>query len=114
MNDRARVTVTGYGLGIRAFPYSPLGIQLAEGCDGRHTVPGPQSDTALDAILLKPRAQSGRPADYERQFRFDRKGGFRPVYLPRAGTARGCTYPGAPEQAVGQLGETARGSRAGV
>ncbi|WP_236789864.1 tryptophan 2-C-methyltransferase [Amycolatopsis sp. GM8] len=74
------VTVAGYSLGIRAFPYSPLGIQLARDCDGRQTVPGLQSDTATEPIILKPRAQCSGVVEYERQFVFDREGNFRPVY----------------------------------
>lgn len=74
------VTVTGYSLGIRAFPYSPLGIQLARQCDGRHTFAGLQSDTATEPIILKPRAQCASAVEYERQFVFDSEGRFRPVY----------------------------------
>jgi tryptophan 2-C-methyltransferase len=74
------VTVAGYSLGIRAFPYSPLGIQLAQQCDGRRTVPGLQSDTATEPIVLKPRARCESVVEYERQFLFDHEGRFRPVY----------------------------------
>ncbi|GHF73177.1 tryptophan 2-C-methyltransferase [Amycolatopsis bartoniae] len=74
------VTVAGYSLGIRAFPYSPLGIQLAQQCDGRQTLPGLQSDTATEPIVLKPRAQCENIVEYERQFVFDAHGRFRPVY----------------------------------
>ncbi|SFJ88048.1 tryptophan 2-C-methyltransferase [Amycolatopsis sacchari] len=74
------VTVAGYSLGIRAFPYSPLGIQLAQQCDGRRTVPGLQSDTATEPIVLKPRSRCASVVEYERQFVFDRHGRFRPVY----------------------------------
>ncbi|GAB3009584.1 tryptophan 2-C-methyltransferase [Amycolatopsis acidiphila] len=74
------VTVAGYSLGIRAFPYSPLGIQLAQQCDGRQTVPGLQSDTATEPIILKPRTQCASVVEYERQFVFDSAGRFRPVY----------------------------------
>ncbi|HJQ45624.1 MAG TPA: tryptophan 2-C-methyltransferase [Amycolatopsis sp.] len=74
------VTVAGYSLGIRAFPYSPLGIQLAQQCNGEHTVPGLQSDTATEPIVLKPRSLCDSVVEYERQFVFGREGGFRPVY----------------------------------
>lgn len=73
------VTVTGYSLGIRAFPYSPLGRRLAEECGGTRTVPGLQSDTATEPIVLTPRSRCG-PIAYERQFVFDAAGRFRPVY----------------------------------
>ncbi|HVV11167.1 tryptophan 2-C-methyltransferase [Amycolatopsis sp.] len=75
------VTVAGYSLGIRAFPYSPLGIQLAAQCDGVRTVPGLQSDSALAPIVLKPRTQCASVVEYERQFVFDEAGRFRPVYF---------------------------------
>lgn len=73
-------TVTGYSLGIRAFPYSPLGIQLARECDGARTVRGLQSITALEPIVLTPRGRCST-VEYERQFMFDRHGRFRPVYF---------------------------------
>lgn len=72
-------TVTGYSLGIRAFPYSPLGIKLADDCDGVRTVRGLQSSTATEPIVLTPKGRCGT-VEYERQFMFDRRGGFRPVY----------------------------------
>ncbi|KAA9164924.1 tryptophan 2-C-methyltransferase [Amycolatopsis acidicola] len=75
------VTVAGYSLGIRAFPYSPLGIQLAEQCAGVRTLPGLQSDSAKEPIVLKPRAQCASVIEYERQFVFDDAGEFRPVYF---------------------------------
>lgn len=75
------VTVTGYSLGIRAFPYSPLGIRLASQCDGRSTVPGLQSDTATTPIVLKPKASCANLVEYERQFLWDSGGRFRPVYF---------------------------------
>ena len=74
------VTVAGYSLGIRAFPYSPLGIQLAQQCNGERTVPGLQSDSATEPIVLKPRSLCESLVEYERQFVFDREGRFRPVY----------------------------------
>jgi len=73
-------TVVGYSLGIRAFPYSPLGIDLARRCAGERTVPGLQSDTAIEPIVLKPRSLCDGLVEYERQFMFDREGRFRPVY----------------------------------
>ncbi|MCP2258517.1 tryptophan 2-C-methyltransferase [Streptoalloteichus tenebrarius] len=72
-------TVVGYTLGIRIFPYAPLGIQLAERCGGRHTVPGLQSNTAIDPIVLTPLAACPSRVAYERQFLFDDHGRFRPV-----------------------------------
>ncbi|MFF5987601.1 tryptophan 2-C-methyltransferase [Prauserella flavalba] len=73
------VAVVGYSLGIRAFPYSPLGIRLAEECGGTRTVPGLQSDTAEEPIVLTPMGDCP-VVDYERQFVFDARGRFRPVY----------------------------------
>ncbi|GAB3585134.1 hypothetical protein GCM10027445_62190 [Amycolatopsis endophytica] len=76
-----QVAVAGYSLGIRAFPYSPLGIRMAEECGGRRTVPGLQSDSATEPIVLKPRAACDGIVEYERQFAFDAAGRFRPVYF---------------------------------
>ncbi|TNC22228.1 tryptophan 2-C-methyltransferase [Amycolatopsis alkalitolerans] len=73
-------TVAGYSLGIRLFPYSPLGIRLAQQCAGERTVPGLQSDTATEPIVLTPRSSCESVIEYERQFIFDRHGHFRPVY----------------------------------
>nr|WP_174257703.1 tryptophan 2-C-methyltransferase [Phytoactinopolyspora alkaliphila] len=73
-------TVVGFTLGIRAFPYSPLGIRLAEASRGIRPVRGVQSNTAAAAILLAPRAQCASAVEYERQFMFGPDGGFRPVY----------------------------------
>ncbi|SHF01884.1 tryptophan 2-C-methyltransferase [Streptoalloteichus hindustanus] len=72
-------TVVGYTLGIRIFPYAPLGMQLAEQCGGLRTVPGLQSNTALDPIVLTPLAACPDRVSYERQFLFDARGRFRPV-----------------------------------
>ncbi|MQA10723.1 MAG: tryptophan 2-C-methyltransferase [Pseudonocardiaceae bacterium] len=72
--------VVGYSLGIRAFPYSPLGIRLAQRCAGKDTVPGLQSDTATTPIVLKPEG-SCSTVEYERQFMFDERGQHRPVYF---------------------------------
>ncbi|MEU6868299.1 tryptophan 2-C-methyltransferase [Streptomyces sp. NPDC046876] len=72
-------TVTGFSLGLRLFPYTPMGIALAEQCDGVRTVPGLQSNTATEPIVLKPLAQCSGPVEYERQFMFDEAGNFRLV-----------------------------------
>lgn len=74
-------TAIGYTLGIRVFPYSPLGIRAAAESDGAHVIPGLQSNTAISPILLKPREKCRTPAEYERQFMFDEFGRFRPVYF---------------------------------
>ncbi|WP_020660468.1 tryptophan 2-C-methyltransferase [Amycolatopsis benzoatilytica] len=73
-------TVVGYTLGIRAFPYSPLGRQLAAASAGTRAVPGVQSNTATAPILLTPLEKCRSTLAYERQFMFDEAGGFRPVY----------------------------------
>jgi tryptophan 2-C-methyltransferase len=72
-------TVTGFSLGLRLFPYTPLGISMAEQCDGAGTVPGLQSNTATRPIVLKPLAKCSGPVEYERQFMFDELGNFRLV-----------------------------------
>lgn len=89
-------TVVGYTLGIRAFPYSPLGQQLAELSDGTAAVPGVQSNTATGPILLTPRRRCADPVAYERQFMFDPDGQFRPVYYfsPALPDGAGATAPG--------------------
>ncbi|GAA2796705.1 hypothetical protein GCM10010522_12790 [Kribbella solani] len=74
-------TVVGFTLGIRAFPYSPLGIRLAARSAGIRPVPGVQSNTATEPILLKPADQCGSTVEYERQFMFDPQGNFRPIYF---------------------------------
>lgn len=73
-------TVVGYTLGIRAFPYSPLGRHLAAQSDGIRPVAGVQSNTAAEPILLTPLQKCASTAEYERQFMFDPSGGFRPVF----------------------------------
>lgn len=73
-------TIVGYTLGIRAFPYSPLGQRLAATSAGVNHVPGTQSNTASGPILLKPTTQCASLVEYERQFMFDEHGRFRPVY----------------------------------
>ncbi|MFI5999622.1 tryptophan 2-C-methyltransferase [Streptomyces sp. NPDC051366] len=72
-------TVTGFSLGLRLFPHTPLGIAMAEQCDGVRTVPGLQSNTATEPIVLKPLARCSGPVEYERQFMFDESGNFRLV-----------------------------------
>ncbi len=62
------------------FPHSPLGRQLAGLSNGTTAVPGLQSNTATDPILLAPRHQCADLVAYERQFMFDASGRFRPVY----------------------------------
>ncbi|KOY54103.1 tryptophan 2-C-methyltransferase [Streptomyces sp. XY332] len=85
-------TVTGFSLGLRLFPHTPLGIAMAEQCDGVRTVPGLQSNTATGPIVLKPLARCSGPVEYERQFMFDESGNFRlvcyfsPDLLEDAGT----------------------------
>ncbi|MCG8424812.1 MAG: tryptophan 2-C-methyltransferase [Proteobacteria bacterium] len=73
-------TVIGYTLGIRIFPYSPLGVRFAAESDGERTIPGLQSNTAVGPILLKPVEACESRVQYERQFMFDEHGRFRPVY----------------------------------
>jgi tryptophan 2-C-methyltransferase len=72
-------TVTGFSLGLRLFPYTPLGMSMAAGCDGVRTMPGLESNTATAPIVLKPLARCSGPAEYERQFMFDEHGEFRLV-----------------------------------
>ncbi|MFD4192680.1 tryptophan 2-C-methyltransferase [Amycolatopsis thermoflava] len=73
-------TVVGYTLGIRVFPYSPLGRELAAASGGEIAVPGLQSNDAEEPIVLTPLEGSADTVSYERQFMFDRHGRFRPVY----------------------------------
>jgi len=74
-------TVVGFTLGIRLFPYSPLGIRMAAKCGGVRTVPGLQSNTATQPIVLKPADACATVVEYERQFMFERSGAFRPLYF---------------------------------
>lgn len=74
-------TVVGFTLGIRAFPYSPLGKQLAARSGGVRPVPGVQSNTATEPIFLTPLEHCASIVEYERQFMFDPSGNFRPVYF---------------------------------
>jgi tryptophan 2-C-methyltransferase len=73
-------TVTGFTLGLRAFPYSPLGMNLAKQCAGVRTVPGLQSNTATEPIVLRTSEQCADVVEYERQFMFQSDGSFRPLY----------------------------------
>ena len=73
-------TVVGFTLGLRVFPYSPLGQRLAQESGGRLHVPGTQSNTARGPIVLREEHRCATPAEYERQFIFDDDGGFRPVF----------------------------------
>ncbi|GHE91454.1 hypothetical protein GCM10017786_24930 [Amycolatopsis deserti] len=73
-------TVVGYTLGIRVFPYSPLGRRLAAASAGELAVPGLQSNDAEEPIVLAPLERCPNRVSYERQFMFDRAGRFRPVY----------------------------------
>ncbi|PYC80227.1 tryptophan 2-C-methyltransferase [Streptomyces tateyamensis] len=72
-------TVTAFSLGLRLFPYIPMGIAMAEQCAGVRTLPGLQSNTATGPIVLKPLAMCSGPVEYERQFMFDERGEFRLV-----------------------------------
>lgn len=73
-------TTVGYTLGIRIFPYSPLGLKYAEECDGVRTVRGLQSNTAISPIILTPLRKCASIAAYERQFMFDEFNRLRPLY----------------------------------
>jgi tryptophan 2-C-methyltransferase len=72
-------TVTGFSLGLRLFPHTPLGITMAQACDGIRTVPGLQSNTATGPIILKPVQKCASIVEYEKQFMFDEHGRFRLV-----------------------------------
>jgi tryptophan 2-C-methyltransferase len=73
-------TVVGYTLGIRLFPYSPLGIRMAERSGGVRAVPGVQSNSAIEPIIIKPMRACATVVEYERQFMFDDAGRLRPLY----------------------------------
>lgn len=73
-------TTIGYTLGIRIFPYSPLGFKFARESNGENTIPGLQSNTAISPILIKPYDQCKDVIEYERQFMFDEFGRLRPLY----------------------------------
>jgi tryptophan 2-C-methyltransferase len=73
-------TVVGYTFGIRVFPYSPLGINLANEANGTKVIRGVQSNTAIAPIILKPQGKCKSIVEYERQFMFDEFGRFRPLY----------------------------------
>jgi hypothetical protein len=89
-------TVVGFTLGLRAFPYSPLGQDLAARSGGTRVVPGVQSNTATAPILLSTLEQCHSRVEYERQFMFDPMGGFRPVYYFSPALPDGAlnTHPG--------------------
>ncbi|MFJ1789685.1 tryptophan 2-C-methyltransferase [Streptomyces anulatus] len=72
-------TVSGFSLGLRCFPYQPLGQWLAEQSAGVRHVPGTQSDTATEPIVLRTADQCHSPVEYERQFMFQPDGTVRPV-----------------------------------
>ena len=74
-------TVIGYTLGIRVFPYSPLGIRFAAESGGERAIRGLQSNTATAPIVLTPLEACRSAAEYERQFMFEPSGQFRPVYF---------------------------------
>lgn len=73
-------TVVGFALGIRVFPYSPLGVRFANESNGITVIKGLQSNTAISPIILRPLASSTSIADYERQFMFDEFGRIRPLF----------------------------------
>ncbi|MGR6922521.1 tryptophan 2-C-methyltransferase [[Actinomadura] parvosata] len=73
-------TVVGFTLGIRLFPYSPLGIEFARRSAGVHTVAGVQSNTATRPITIRPIESCASVVEYERQFMFDEDGELRPLY----------------------------------
>lgn len=72
--------VYGFACGIRLFPNSPFGIQMAEKSAGVTVVPGIQSDKAKGPIVLKPKAQCSSQVEYERQFVWDEAGNERPLF----------------------------------
>jgi tryptophan 2-C-methyltransferase len=74
-------TVVGYTLGIRVFPYSPLGLKFAEESAGHKVIRGLQSNNAISPILLKPLRACADRVEYERQFMFDEFGRLRPLYF---------------------------------
>ncbi|MFF6998257.1 tryptophan 2-C-methyltransferase [Streptomyces sp. NPDC008313] len=73
-------TVVGFTLGLRIFPYSPLGMWCAERSAGRVPVPGVQSNTATEPIVIRTARQCSSPLAYERQFMFEESGAIRPLY----------------------------------
>lgn len=77
---RLRTTVVGYTLGLQVFPHAPLGVRFAAESDGKHVIPGLQSNTAKRPIVLKPLDQCESMTEYERQFWFDEDGRVRPVF----------------------------------
>gem|GEM_PF-3484294 len=73
-------TVVGFTLGLRIFPYSPLGMWAARQSNGSSPVRGVQSNTAIAPIIIRTAEQCATPLEYERQFIFNRAGDFRPLY----------------------------------
>jgi tryptophan 2-C-methyltransferase len=73
-------TVVGFTLGLRIFPYSPLGMYCAALSDGCRAVPGVQSNSAICPIILRQPHQCSSPVEYERQFMFEEPGTFRPLF----------------------------------
>ncbi|GHA44849.1 hypothetical protein GCM10010372_50980 [Streptomyces tauricus] len=72
-------TVAGFSLGLRCFPYQPLGQWLARESAGVRHVLGTQSDSATEPIVLRTADQCHSPVEYERQFMFQSDGTVRPV-----------------------------------
>jgi tryptophan 2-C-methyltransferase len=73
-------TVVRLTLGIRLYPYSPLGIWAARQCGGVRALRGLQSNAARERIVLKPLQLCASVTEYERQFTFDESDRPRPVY----------------------------------
>ena len=73
-------TVVGYTLGLKVFPYTPLGMRLAAESDGNKIIKGLQSNTAISPIKLKPLHKCRSAAEYERQFMIDEYNRLRPVF----------------------------------
>ncbi|MYV97465.1 tryptophan 2-C-methyltransferase [Streptomyces sp. SID3343] len=73
-------TVSGFSLGLRCFPYQPLGRWLAGQSAGIRHEPGTQSNTATEPIVLRTPEQCLSPVEYERQFLFQADGTVRPVF----------------------------------
>jgi hypothetical protein len=59
--------------------FVPL-FDLAKQCAGLRTVPGLQSNTANEPIVLRTSEQCADVVEYERQFMFQSDGSFRPRY----------------------------------
>lgn len=74
-------TVSGYTLGVRVFPYTPLGMWVARQSAGARPVPGVQSNAAVSDIVVRPLGTCASYTEYERQFMFDEFGRYRPLYF---------------------------------